>query len=70
MTAVPIDNDLYDRIGMGWWDETNPLNLLQGSLTPARYDYLRSVRRDADMRPSTGCESSTSEAEDSSRGGT
>ena len=35
VTAVPIDNDVYDRIGVGWWDESNPLNLLQGSLTPA-----------------------------------
>ncbi len=41
---MAIDNEVYDRIGVGWWDESNPLNLLQGSLTPpARYDYFRDV---------------------------
>ena len=24
--VVPIDNDVYDRMGGSWWDETNPLN--------------------------------------------
>jgi 2-polyprenyl-6-hydroxyphenyl methylase/3-demethylubiquinone-9 3-methyltransferase len=26
--VVPIDNDVYDRMGDSWWDETNPLNVL------------------------------------------
>ncbi|MDV2475427.1 3-demethylubiquinone-9 3-O-methyltransferase [Rhodococcus zopfii] len=46
MTLVAIDNHVYDRIGEGWWDESNPLNLLQGSLTPARYGYFRDVLRE------------------------
>ncbi|HEY9336521.1 MAG TPA: bifunctional 2-polyprenyl-6-hydroxyphenol methylase/3-demethylubiquinol 3-O-methyltransferase UbiG [Kribbella sp.] len=38
-----IDNQVYDRIGDGWWDEENPLNLLQGSFTPGRFAYFRDV---------------------------
>jgi 2-polyprenyl-6-hydroxyphenyl methylase / 3-demethylubiquinone-9 3-methyltransferase len=40
---VPIDNELYDRLGGSWWDEDNPLNLLHGSLTPARFAYFRKI---------------------------
>ena len=43
---MPIDNELYDRLGGSWWDEDNPLNLLHGSLTPARMEYFRGVLRD------------------------
>ena len=43
---MAIDNDVYDRIGAGWWEESNPLNLLQGSLTPARFGYFAGVLRD------------------------
>jgi 2-polyprenyl-6-hydroxyphenyl methylase / 3-demethylubiquinone-9 3-methyltransferase len=42
---VTIDNGVYDRIGSGWWDETNPLNMLQGSMTPARFAYFAEVLR-------------------------
>lgn len=38
-----IDNRIYDRIGGGWWDETNPLNMLNGSFTPGRFAYFRGV---------------------------
>jgi 2-polyprenyl-6-hydroxyphenyl methylase/3-demethylubiquinone-9 3-methyltransferase len=38
-----IDNQIYDRIGDGWWDEENPLNLLLGSFTPGRFGYFRDV---------------------------
>jgi hypothetical protein len=31
---MPIDNDVYDRLGGSWWDESSPLNLLHGT-TPA-----------------------------------
>ncbi len=41
--AVPIDNEVYDRIGESWWDEGNPLNVLHGSITPARFAYFRDV---------------------------
>lgn len=38
-----IDNQIYDRLGDGWWDESNPLNTLNGSFTPARVTYFRGV---------------------------
>jgi 2-polyprenyl-6-hydroxyphenyl methylase/3-demethylubiquinone-9 3-methyltransferase len=40
---VPIDNDVYDRLGESWWDETSPLNVLHGSITPGRFAYFRDV---------------------------
>lgn len=43
---MPIDNEVYDREGEGWWDEDNPLNILHGSLTPGRFAYFRQVLRD------------------------
>ena len=44
---MPIDNEVYDREGAGWWDENNPLNILHGSLTPGRFAYFRDVSRTA-----------------------
>ncbi|MBC2642451.1 MULTISPECIES: bifunctional 2-polyprenyl-6-hydroxyphenol methylase/3-demethylubiquinol 3-O-methyltransferase UbiG [unclassified Rhodococcus (in: high G+C Gram-positive bacteria)] len=43
MVRLVIDNDVYNRVGESWWEEGNPLNLLHGSLTPARFDYFRAV---------------------------
>jgi len=43
---MPIDNDVYDREGEGWWDEDNPLNILHGSLTPGRFSYFKEVLED------------------------
>ncbi|HET6988837.1 MAG TPA: bifunctional 2-polyprenyl-6-hydroxyphenol methylase/3-demethylubiquinol 3-O-methyltransferase UbiG [Kribbella sp.] len=40
-----IDNQIYDRLGGGWWDEANPLNTLNGSFTPGRLAYFRDVLR-------------------------
>jgi len=40
---VPVDNDVYERLGGSWWDETSPLNLLHGSVTPGRFAYFREV---------------------------
>jgi 2-polyprenyl-6-hydroxyphenyl methylase / 3-demethylubiquinone-9 3-methyltransferase len=40
-----IDNQIYDRLGGGWWDEANPLNTLNGSFTPGRFAYFRGVLR-------------------------
>jgi len=34
---------VYDRLGGSWWDETTPLNVLQGSITPGRFAYFRDV---------------------------
>jgi 2-polyprenyl-6-hydroxyphenyl methylase / 3-demethylubiquinone-9 3-methyltransferase len=41
--AGSVDNDVYDRLGASWWDETSLLNLLHGSFTPARFCYFRGV---------------------------
>ena len=40
---LPIDNDVYNRMGEGWWEEENPLNGLLGSITPGRFAYFREV---------------------------
>lgn len=40
---MPIDNEVYDREGAGWWDEDNPLNILHGSMTPGRLAYFHGV---------------------------
>ena len=40
---MPVDNDVYDRLGASWWDETSPLNALHGSVTPGRFAYFRDV---------------------------
>jgi 2-polyprenyl-6-hydroxyphenyl methylase/3-demethylubiquinone-9 3-methyltransferase len=40
---VPVDNDVYERLGGSWWDETSLLNLLHGSVTPGRFAYFRDV---------------------------
>jgi len=40
---MPIDNEVYDRLGAGWWNEDNPLNMLHGSCTPGRMAYFREV---------------------------
>jgi len=41
--AMPIDNDIYERLGESWWDESCPLCLLYGSITPGRFGYFRDV---------------------------
>jgi 2-polyprenyl-6-hydroxyphenyl methylase / 3-demethylubiquinone-9 3-methyltransferase len=38
-----VDNGVYDRLGGSWWDDTSPLNLLHGSVTPGRFAYFRDV---------------------------
>jgi 2-polyprenyl-6-hydroxyphenyl methylase/3-demethylubiquinone-9 3-methyltransferase len=40
---MPIDNEVYDRLGASWWDEGNPLNMLHGSCTPGRMGYFREI---------------------------
>lgn len=39
---MPIDNDVYDRLGGSWWDENSPLRLLHG-ITPGRFAYFLDV---------------------------
>lgn len=40
---MPIDNDVYDRLGSSWWDDNSPLCLLRGSVTPGRFAYFLDV---------------------------
>ena len=50
---MPIDNDVYDRLGGSWWEESSPLSLLHGSVTPGRFAYFRDVlarQRNAQVR--------------------
>ena len=41
--AGSVDNGVYERLGGSWWDETSPLNVLHGSVTPGRFAYFRTV---------------------------
>jgi len=49
---MPIDNDVYNRCGAGWWDENEPFNLLHGSITPARFGYFAAVLKRLGRDPS------------------
>jgi 2-polyprenyl-6-hydroxyphenyl methylase/3-demethylubiquinone-9 3-methyltransferase len=42
-SRVPIDNDYYDRVAAGWWDESQPLSMLLTGLNPGRFGYFRAV---------------------------
>jgi 2-polyprenyl-6-hydroxyphenyl methylase / 3-demethylubiquinone-9 3-methyltransferase len=42
VSRVPIDNEIYDRIGQTWWDERSVLNFLHG-MTTGRFAYFREV---------------------------
>ncbi|MFC9551636.1 bifunctional 2-polyprenyl-6-hydroxyphenol methylase/3-demethylubiquinol 3-O-methyltransferase UbiG [Rhodococcus sp. NPDC056960] len=64
MVRLVIDNDVYNRVGESWWEEDNPLNLLHGSLTPARFAYFRSV-----LGATVGCDVSGLRALDVGSGG-
>jgi 2-polyprenyl-6-hydroxyphenyl methylase / 3-demethylubiquinone-9 3-methyltransferase len=38
---MPVDNQLYDRLGDRWWDSNSSLYTLRSALNPARFPYLR-----------------------------
>jgi 2-polyprenyl-6-hydroxyphenyl methylase/3-demethylubiquinone-9 3-methyltransferase len=42
---MPVDNQLYDRLAAGWWDESGFLHAL-AALNPARFGYMRRVLAD------------------------
>jgi 2-polyprenyl-6-hydroxyphenyl methylase/3-demethylubiquinone-9 3-methyltransferase len=48
---MAIDNEVYNRLGDAWWDETSPLNVLNGSFTPGRFAYFRDVLARAEREP-------------------
>ncbi len=41
--AGSVDNDVYERLGGSWWDESSVLSVLHGSVTPGRFAYFRDV---------------------------
>ena len=40
---MPVDNQLYDRLGETWWEEDSFLSLLRTSMNPARFGYMRRI---------------------------
>ena len=40
---MPVDNQLYDRLGDTWWDDDALLSLLRTSLNPGRFGYMRRI---------------------------
>ena len=40
---MPVDNQLYDRLGSTWWDEDALLGLLRTSINPGRFGYMRRI---------------------------
>ena len=40
---MPVDNEIYDRLGETWWQEGEMLNLLRSVLNPVRFGYFREV---------------------------
>ncbi|HZU77777.1 MAG TPA: bifunctional 2-polyprenyl-6-hydroxyphenol methylase/3-demethylubiquinol 3-O-methyltransferase UbiG [Dehalococcoidia bacterium] len=50
MVAV-VDNDLYNRPGDLWWDETQPLSAIRTALNPGRLAYFRLVFDELSLDP-------------------
>ena len=40
---MAVDNELYNRMADGWWNENNFLFMLKTSLNPARFGHFRSL---------------------------
>ena len=40
---MPVDNDVYERLGESWWDDASLLSVLHGSITPGRFAYFLGV---------------------------
>src|SRR5947209_13104909 len=38
---MPVDNQLYDRLGDTWWGDEGTLSMLRTALNPARFPWLR-----------------------------
>ena len=49
---MPVDDDLYNRMGETWWDDANPLPAPRSVVNPARFRYFRRVlsRLQIDLR--------------------
>jgi 2-polyprenyl-6-hydroxyphenyl methylase / 3-demethylubiquinone-9 3-methyltransferase len=40
---MPVDNELYDRLGETWWDDDSNLALLRTGMNPARFGYMHRI---------------------------
>ena len=43
---MPVDNQLYDRLGDTWWGDEGTLSMLRTALNPARFPWLRRTLTD------------------------
>jgi 2-polyprenyl-6-hydroxyphenyl methylase / 3-demethylubiquinone-9 3-methyltransferase len=44
--AMPVDNDLYNRLAGTWWDPNSFLHILRISVNPVRVEYIEGVLRE------------------------
>jgi 2-polyprenyl-6-hydroxyphenyl methylase/3-demethylubiquinone-9 3-methyltransferase len=50
--SIPqIDNDVYNRLADGWWDETGPLYVLKAAINPWRVPYFRRILAQLQIDP-------------------
>jgi 2-polyprenyl-6-hydroxyphenyl methylase/3-demethylubiquinone-9 3-methyltransferase len=40
---MPVDNQLYDRLGETWWEDDSLLGLLRTAINPGRFGYMRRI---------------------------
>jgi len=43
MRSMPVDNEIFNRLGHTWWDENEVLSLLRTSLGDVRFGYFQQV---------------------------
>jgi 2-polyprenyl-6-hydroxyphenyl methylase/3-demethylubiquinone-9 3-methyltransferase len=53
-TALRIDNDLYDRLADGWWDENGFLHILKTAANPWRLPYFQRIISQLAIDPKKG----------------
>ncbi len=48
---MPVDNEIYNRPGDIWWDESQPLSAIRTAINPARIEYFTRVLRKLEIDP-------------------
>lgn len=48
---MPVDNEIYDRLGRSWWDEGEFIYLLRAALNPVRFGYFQRALSDQGVDP-------------------
>ncbi len=51
---MPVDNDIYNRDAMLWWNEDSHLAILKEAVNPVRFDYLDTILKDKAAFDPTG----------------